>query len=53
MALIGGFLGTDILREEIAVTRETAARYQQMDDERAAMTRAGFAKLTDADPLRN
>ena len=43
MALIGGggFLGTDILREEIAVTRETAARYQQMDDERAAMTRAG------------
>ena len=24
-----------------------------MDDERAAMTRAGFAKLTDADPLRN
>ena len=53
MALIGGFLGTDMLREEIAVTRETAARYQQMDDERAAMTRAGFAKLTDADPLRN
>jgi hypothetical protein len=41
MALIGGFLGTDMLREEIAVTRETAARYQQMDDERAAMTRAG------------
>ena len=30
-----------MLREEIAVTRETAARYQQMDDERAAMTRAG------------
>jgi hypothetical protein len=26
MALIGGFLGTDMLREEIAVTRETAAR---------------------------
>src|SRR6266446_740316 len=24
-----------------------------MDDERTAMTRAGFAKLTDADPLRN
>ena len=41
MALIGGFLSTDMLREEIAVTRETAARYQQMDDERAAMTRAG------------
>jgi len=53
MALIGGVLGTDMLREEIAVTRETAARYQQMDAERAAMTRAGFAKLTDADPLRN
>jgi len=41
MALIGGFLDTDMLREETAVTRETAARYQQMDDERAAMTRAG------------
>ena len=53
IALIGGVLGTDMLREEIAVTRETAARYQRMDDERAAMTRAGFAKLTDADPLRN
>jgi hypothetical protein len=52
LALIGGVLGTDMLREEIAVTRETAARYQRMDDERAAMTRAGFAKLTDADPLR-
>jgi hypothetical protein len=53
MALIGGVLGTDMLREEIAVSRETAARYQRMDDERTAMTRAGFAKLTDADPLRN
>jgi hypothetical protein len=42
-----------MLREEIAVSRETAARYQRMDDERAAMTRAGFATLTDADPLRN
>ena len=53
MALIGGVLGTDMLLEEIAVTRETAARYQRTDDERAAMTRAGFAKLADADPLRN
>jgi len=53
MALLGGVLGTDMLREEIAVSRETAARYQRMDDERTAMTRAGFAKLTDADPLRN
>ncbi len=53
MALIGGILGTDMLREEIAVSRETAARYQRMDDERAATTRAGFGKLTDADPLRN
>jgi hypothetical protein len=35
MALIGGILGTDMLREEIAVTRERAARYQRMDDERA------------------
>jgi hypothetical protein len=52
-ALIGGILGTDMLREEIAVSQATAARYQQMDDEREAMTRAGFAKLTDADPLRN
>jgi len=53
MALIGGVLGTDMLLEEIAVTRETAARYERMDDERVAMTRAGFAKLADADPLRN
>ena len=53
LALIGGVLGADMLREEIAVTRETAARYQRMDDERTAMTRAGFAKLTDADALRN
>jgi hypothetical protein len=38
MALIGGgVLDTDMLREEIAVIRKTAARYQQMDDERAAM----------------
>ena len=54
MALIGGgVLDTDMLREEIAVIRKTAARYQRMDDERTAMTRAGFAKLTDTDPLRN
>ena len=29
MALLGGVLGTDMLREEIAVSRETAARYQR------------------------
>ncbi len=46
-------LGTPMLLDEIASERATAARYQQMEDERDAETRSGFAKLTDADPLRN
>jgi hypothetical protein len=52
-ALTGGILGTHMLREEIAVSRETAARYRQMDDERAAELRAGYANLSDASPLRD
>jgi hypothetical protein len=49
----GGILGTPMLLDEIASERATAARYKLMEDERDADTRSGFAKLTDADPLRN
>ncbi len=51
--LTGGILGTPIVLDEIASEQATAARYKQMEDERDAETRSGFAKLTDADPLRN
>jgi hypothetical protein len=42
-----------MLLDEIASERATAASYRQMEDERDAETRSGFARLTDADPLRN
>jgi hypothetical protein len=51
--LTGGILGTPMLIEGIAAERATAARYLQMENERDTETRSGFAKLTDADPLRN
>jgi hypothetical protein len=49
----GGILGTPMLLGEIAEERETAARYQQMEDENNAAAHAYFAKLTDANPLRD
>lgn len=49
----GGMLGTPMLLDEIASERATVARYKLMEDERDTEVRAGFAKLTDADPLRN
>jgi hypothetical protein len=52
-ALTGGILGTHMLRAEIAVSRETAARYQQMDDERASELRDGYEKLSDASAMRD
>src|ERR1700676_1270947 len=52
-ALTGGILGTHMVREEIAISREIAARDRQMNDERAAGLRAGYAKLNDASPLRD
>jgi hypothetical protein len=49
----GGILGTPMLLDEIASERATTARYRQMEDENNAAAHAYFAKLTDADPLRN
>jgi hypothetical protein len=49
----GGMLGTPMLLDEIASEQATAARYKLMEDERDAEVRSGFAKLTDADPLRD
>ena len=49
--LTGGILGTGMLAEEIAIERSTAARDQQMVDERNVAVHSGFAQLTDADPL--
>jgi hypothetical protein len=49
----GGMLGTPMLLDEIAEERATAARYQQMEDENNAAAHAYFAKLTDANPLRD
>jgi hypothetical protein len=51
-ALTGGILGSDMLRDEIVSYRDTVERYRQMDDERDVAIRSGFAKLTDASPLR-
>ena len=53
MVVTGGMLGTPMLLDEIASERATAARYKLMEHERDAQIRFGFAKLTDADPLRN
>ena len=52
-ALTGGILGTQMLGEEFRVYRETAESYRQMDDERDVAIRTGFAKLSDASPLRS
>jgi hypothetical protein len=52
-ALIGGLLGTDMLADEIRIDRATAQRNQQMIDERDAQVREGYARLTDATPLRS
>jgi hypothetical protein len=51
--LIGGPLATGMLADEVRTERATTARNQQMIDEREAMARAGFAKLTDASELRS
>jgi hypothetical protein len=51
-ALVGGPLGAEMLADEIRVERATAQRNQVMIDEREVAVREGYAKLTDATPLR-
>jgi hypothetical protein len=50
--LVGGPLGTGMLADEIRIEEATAARDQEMIDEREVAVREGYAKLTDATPLR-
>ena len=49
--LAGGVIGLQMLGEEIAVSRKTAAFDQQMIDEREAETQTALHEFTDASPL--